>query len=108
LQHVEVPLPDRAGRAALWKLMLREKVPGRGDLDFERLADTSKGLSGGDIKNAVVISLSEAVRRKDQERKITMADLEHAIDVGKRAKRDIGEYVYEETVERQEVDDVSR
>lgn len=61
LQHVEVPLPDKGSRLQLWQHMVRKQIPGRETLDWEELAERSEGLSGGDIKNCVVIACSEAV-----------------------------------------------
>ena len=61
LQHVEVPLPDDESRIKLWQKMFLTSVPGRDSLDWDELARESKGMSGGDIKNCVILACSEAV-----------------------------------------------
>lgn len=94
LQHVEVPLPDADGRAALWQKMVSEKVPGRSSLEWGELVKVSEGLSGGEIRNAVVVALSEAAARKGEERRVTTEDIVRAVEGVSRAKRDVGNYQY--------------
>jgi len=91
LQHIEIPLPDQGCRDRLWRLFIDPVVPGYGDLDWNALAEKSDGLSGGDMKNAVIAAFSEAVGRPEPERKVGMADLLTAIESVRKAKHDIGQ-----------------
>jgi len=91
MMHVELPLPDRAARAALWQKLVPPRVPGRCGLDWDQLADESDGLSGGDIRNAVVAGLSTAAARAPASRRITVADLVSATKHVLQAKHDIGQ-----------------
>jgi len=94
LQHIEIPLPDMDGRMKLWLHMLSNLVPGRDQLDWMSIAQSSDGMSGGEIKNAVIISLSEAANRTGVDRIVKLEDLHRAIEDVKRAKKDIGRYDY--------------
>jgi transitional endoplasmic reticulum ATPase len=50
--HLEVPLPDLEARKEIFKIHLgKVKVPLDDDVDFEKLAELSEGLSGADIKS---------------------------------------------------------
>ncbi|MBE7462998.1 MAG: 26S protease regulatory subunit [Planctomycetes bacterium] len=91
LQHIEVPPPDEEGRAAIWRKMLLPGVPGRDSLDWTVLAQSSDGLVGGEIKNAVILALSDVANRETTERIVRLEDLVHAVDVVRRAKMDVGE-----------------
>lgn len=75
LQHIEVPLPDEALRTKLWTRMVPQKAPGRQELDFAELGKESKGLAGGDIRNAVWKGMSAAVARARDERLLRQEDL---------------------------------
>ena len=52
--HIEIPLPDWNGRRRLWEKLVPLQAPFRAKMDFDKLADNSEGLAGGDLKNAVV------------------------------------------------------
>ena len=90
LFHVEIPLPDEPARLRLWTTMLPLAIPGRAMLDLPRLAELSDGLAGGDIRNAILLSATEAVQREGARRVLTIVDLLDAIDVIRAAKRDVG------------------
>lgn len=60
LQHIEVPLPDEESRLKLWQTLFVTAVPGCDTLDWNALAKESEGMSGGDIKNCVILACSEA------------------------------------------------
>lgn len=90
LFHIEVPLPDLGCRLRLWQRMVTPSVPGRAALDFGELASKSEGLSGGLIKNATLLALSEAANRSGEEKKIRSADLVSAIEQVRRAHREVG------------------
>lgn len=95
LLHVEVAAPDRAGRHQMWQRMVTLGVPGREQLDWERLADTSDGLVGGEIKNAVLIAAAVAACRPKETRRVNTDDVLQAITEVQRAKRDIGRYDFD-------------
>jgi len=89
LLHVEVPLPDAEGRRLLWQRMISDRVPGREEIDWDRLTEASQGFSGGDIKNAVVLCLAAAADRTDAARRITLEDGLEAIRHVRRAKEEV-------------------
>ena len=66
LQHIEVPLPDRETRERLWQHLVVPTIPGRENLLWSELADKSVDMSGGDIKNCVIIACSEAVMQPEK------------------------------------------
>jgi transitional endoplasmic reticulum ATPase len=57
--HLEVPLPDFEARREIFKIHLGKVKAPLDDVDFERLAELSEGLSGADIK-----SLCERAQRE--------------------------------------------
>jgi len=50
--HVEFPQPNQDMRTHLWKFHLSENIPK--NLTYERAAELSEGLTGGDIKNITI------------------------------------------------------
>ena len=94
LGHVEMPLPDKNGRNQLWRLHIPVKMPTSpyplSDEEFDELADSSEGLSGGEILNAVVMAAMQAVQRGNEDRGVTSRDLLDATENVKQAKKDVG------------------
>ncbi len=76
-RHITVDRPTRKGRLAIFKVHTRE-VPLEDDVDLERLAAGTVGLTGADIRNLVNEAALWASRH-DQE-KVAMADFEYARD----------------------------
>jgi transitional endoplasmic reticulum ATPase len=80
---VEVPLPNRAGRRAIFRVHLRkaEHQAGRRLFDpvdgagWDRLLDTSEGFSGADIAETVRRALEAKVRAGATDGQITLAEL---------------------------------
>ncbi|HEX2326061.1 MAG TPA: ATP-binding protein [Chloroflexota bacterium] len=80
---VEVPLPDRAGRRAIFRVHLgkAERQAGRGlfepiDQDgWEQLLDVSEGFSGAEIEETVRRVLEAKVRARALEGQITLREL---------------------------------
>ncbi len=60
--HLEVPLPDAAARASIWRAMLPETAPLHPQLDLNRLA-RRHALSGGDIRTVAVRAAARAASR---------------------------------------------
>lgn len=88
--HIYMPLPDEAGRRRLWDRLVPVEMPGRDELDTLELVRSSDGLSGGDIKNVVILAATRAVQRKGDSRRITTDDLSQALESVIKAKRDVG------------------
>lgn len=76
-RHVTVDRPNHKGRVAIFKVHSRD-VPLADDVDLERLAGGTIGLTGADIRNLVNEAALWATRNgKD---KVDMDDFEHARD----------------------------
>lgn len=76
-RHITVDRPNLKGRIAIFKVHSRD-VPLADDVDIERLAGGTVGLTGADIRNLVNEAALWATRQgKD---KIDMDDFEHARD----------------------------
>jgi len=90
LQHIYVSPPDEPCRVLLWKKMISTKVPGAEAIDFTVLARESEGLTGGFIKNATLLALSELAERPAAGRKLCKEQIIWAIETVKRAQREVG------------------
>ena len=90
LAHVHMPLPDQACRERLWSLHMPERLPRAPDVEACTLAAGSEGLSGGDILNVVLSAASRAVDRHGDERRVTRADMEQAIDAVRATRMAVG------------------
>jgi cell division protease FtsH len=76
-RHITVDRPNHKGRLAIFKVHVRE-VPLADDVDLDRLASGTVGLTGADIRNLVNEAALWATRNgKD---KVDMDDFEHARD----------------------------
>jgi len=76
-RHVTVDRPNYRGRAAIFEVHSRE-VPLSEDVDLEKLAAGSVGLTGADIRNMVNEAALWAARHDKEQ--VDMADFEHARD----------------------------
>lgn len=76
-RKITVSLPDRKGRAAIFRVHARNKhiAP---DVDFDALARRTVGFSGADIENIMNESAILAVRRNKEI--ITIDEIDEAID----------------------------
>ena len=90
---VEFKAPDENLRVKLWNTLCPPKLPISKDVDFGKLAADYQ-FTGGDIKNAIIRAATKRAVRIEQNRKISMQDLETAcreIDQHKRnGSRKIG------------------
>lgn len=94
LGHIEMPLPDAGARAKLWRAHIPARLPVRlSQADWKRLVAETDGLTGGDILNSVVNAASMAIQREGPKCLVTLDDFLHAIEAGKRAKREVGRAV---------------
>jgi cell division protease FtsH len=76
-RHITVDRPNHKGRLAIFKVHVRE-VPLADDVDLDRLASGTIGLTGADIRNLVNEAALWATRKgKD---KVDMNDFEYARD----------------------------
>ncbi|MBI3839724.1 MAG: ATP-dependent metallopeptidase FtsH/Yme1/Tma family protein [Planctomycetia bacterium] len=76
-RHITVDRPNHKGRLAIFKVHSRD-VPLADDVDLDRLASGTVGLTGADIRNLVNEAALWATRNgKD---KVDMDDFEHARD----------------------------
>jgi SpoVK/Ycf46/Vps4 family AAA+-type ATPase len=81
----EVPAPDL--REAIWRKHLPPEAPLAGDVDFKTLADDFE-FTGGFIKNAVLVAVHHALRRKGDARKICQSDLREGAQLQRRNRLD--------------------
>lgn len=58
IAKIELPLPTREARAQIWQNLIPKKMP-TGDVDYQALAEYE--ISGGEIKNAVILAARKAV-----------------------------------------------
>ncbi len=76
-RHITVDRPNHKGRLAIFKVHVRD-VPLGEDVDLDRMASGTVGLTGADIRNLVNEAALWATRNgKD---KVDMSDFEHARD----------------------------
>jgi SpoVK/Ycf46/Vps4 family AAA+-type ATPase len=77
LIKVRFPQPDRQSRLEIWRKHLPETAPLAPDIDLEALADRFE-MTGGYIKNAVLVAVADAVHGGGETPLITMEHLESA------------------------------
>lgn len=76
-RHISVSLPDRAGRLAILKIHTRQ-TPLHVDVNLERLARMTTGMSGADLANLVNEAALCAARRDLEQ--VTYACFEEALE----------------------------
>ena len=74
--HIELPLPDKAGRLALLRIT---DVPISKDVSLEELADETEGLSFADLTGLLREAALEALRADDHALEVTWDHLEAAL-----------------------------
>lgn len=77
LVKVHFAPPDREARAQIWRKHLPSQAPIAADVEVDALADRFE-MSGGYIKNAVLMALADAVHTGGDRPELTMAMLERA------------------------------
>ena len=77
LVKVRFPEPDRESRLKIWRNHLPEAAPLAEDVDLEALADRFE-MSGGYIKNAILVALASAVHEDGDQPRIAQRHLETA------------------------------
>jgi SpoVK/Ycf46/Vps4 family AAA+-type ATPase len=77
LVKVHFPEPDREARREIWKKHIPAGAPIADDVDLDMLAARYE-LTGGYIKNAMLMAVADAVHRGHESPVITMASIEKA------------------------------
>jgi SpoVK/Ycf46/Vps4 family AAA+-type ATPase len=91
LGHIEMPLPDAETRARIWRSHIPARLPARlSETDWAALVESSEGLAGGDILNAVLYAAAMALEREGPACTITRGDFLRAVEAGRHAKRAVG------------------
>ncbi len=91
LGHIEMPLPDAALRARLWRYHIPSRMPVRlSESDWQTMVAESEGLAGGDILNIVINAASSALEREGPECTVNVEDFVTAIAATRRAKAQVG------------------
>jgi len=96
---IEVPLPDFKGRIEIFKIHTR-RMKLAGDIDFEKLAELTKGFTGAEIKAVVTEAGYNAIR--SNRRHVVMDDFIKAVEKVKSKKkyRGVEEYSSEKELEK--------
>jgi len=97
LFNVEFLAPDLEMRKQLWSFHLSENVPKQ--ISYERLADVSEGLCGGDIKNITIKLGLKLLTRKTQtiDESLVKEEIERYTEVKLRHKKQL--FITENSVE---------
>lgn len=80
---IEFTVPDKNLRRILWEKLLPSKLPLSGDVNLDLLAERYL-FTGGQIRNTIFRASAKATLKKDDERVVTMEDLERAAEEEKR------------------------
>lgn len=75
---INIPYPDQAGRAEIFKLYLDKVKYDKNDVHLDTLVKATTGFSGASIKNLVNIAVLNAIKEKRKE--ANHLDFEHALD----------------------------
>ena len=76
-RHVTVDRPTLKGRLEIFKVHVRD-VPLSDDVDLNRLAAATVGLTGADIRN--IVNEAALVGRRQDKNNVDMADFDYARD----------------------------
>jgi len=72
---IELPLPEKPARKLIWGKLIPKKMPTAKDVDLKELAEAE--LSGGEIKNAVILAARKAIAADAKE--VTMKHFQSVI-----------------------------
>ena len=103
--HIEIPLPDREGRKRIAEVLVPAGVPFRSKIAFDRIADVTEGMSGGDLKNVVVnaICALAAIDWSCLDSKAITDEFIEQAKVTQKAKANVGRGMISETSEEIEL-----
>lgn len=109
LAHIEFVLPDLDCRKNLWNYLLPNELPRHSSIDISWLAEESEGLSGGDIRNVVILAAGKAVSRPADECQVLKSDIYDAILQVRNAREKVAsKFLTCNTTIREEVIDPSK
>ncbi len=77
---VAFPIPDADTRLRMWQSLLPERLELAPDLDLAKIADRYQ-LSGGLIKNCMLLAMTRSPRREDGKICVTREQLVRAVDL---------------------------
>jgi SpoVK/Ycf46/Vps4 family AAA+-type ATPase len=83
-QHVKYDLPCTSSLEKIYKMHIPSKVP-KGKISFKEIAEKSKGLSGGDVRNICINSIYDASMGK--EKKLTQKHIASQVEKMIESKR---------------------
>lgn len=81
---IELGLPEKKERLQIWKNLIPKKMPIDKKIDFDFLSEFK--LSGGDIKNAVLIAARKAIAKNAK--KVTMDHFKQSLEFVYKSKQD--------------------
>lgn len=86
IAKVQLPLPNEEARRMIWKKLIPHKMPVK-DIDYKELAKAT--ISGGDIKNAILLAARKAISKNQDE--VTMDNFRNSVVSILEAKEDFRE-----------------
>jgi hypothetical protein len=96
--HILFEMPDAATRARIWKVQLHRRTPLDADVNFDALGEQFDGVSGGDIKNAVLKAAQIALTEPgpDSEKRIAQRHFETAMRDVLSSKKVMEQSIYQD------------
>ena len=90
--HIEIPLPDEKGRKEIAIRLTPDKLPFKDAISFDRLASSTEGFSGGDIRNVIVNAISILAMRnwKSMSKDEIAEEFLRQAEFVKKAKKSVG------------------
>ncbi|ALB42146.1 MULTISPECIES: ATP-binding protein [Nostocales] len=78
---IQIDLPDEQARAKIWQVQIPQKLPLDKSVDFAQLASQFDGISGRDIKNAVLKAVVSAAKENKitEQKQVTQSHFIEAI-----------------------------
>jgi SpoVK/Ycf46/Vps4 family AAA+-type ATPase len=78
---IQIDLPDEQARAKIWQVQIPQKLPLDKSVDFAQLASQFDGISGRDIKNAVLKAVVSAAKenKPTEQKQVTQSHFIEAI-----------------------------
>lgn len=106
--HIKIPLPDESGRRKILETIVPDRVPFKSKIDFQKIASCSGGLSGGDLKNAVVNAVSDiaSLSWQGMDAATITAVFVRQVESTAKSKREVGHGVVIKTEEQLQIGDI--
>lgn len=74
----------------LWRLMLPDRLPRHRDVVPETLAQETEGMTGAEIREAVLGAAARAVMRRGRARRVTLEDVRAELARLRKAQEHVG------------------